>query len=104
MQELRTVIELAAGKMGSAKSLAEDLGVSPQRVTEWKNGHRPCPLHSQAQIAEMAGIDAKDWVWRQVCRQLGRATAAVLLTLAASLAAWHVPGADGGGRLFRRCR
>ena len=61
MQDLRAVIEQAAAKEGSGANLAKALGVNPQRVTEWKNGHRPCPIHTQAQIAELAGIDAKEW-------------------------------------------
>lgn len=101
MQELRDLIERAAANIGTAAALAKALEVSPQRVTEWKNGHRTCPLHVQAKIAQLAGEDAKEWVWNAVCRQMGRATAAVLLALAASLAAYGAPGA-GGASLARK--
>lgn len=102
MQALNEVIQAAADRAGSSKALAEMLGVSPQRVNDWKHGHRPCPIHSQAQIAELAGIDAKEWVWKQICRQLGRATAAVLLTLAACFAATDAPVVGGSRGLAPR--
>lgn len=104
MQTLQAAIDQAASTAGSNRALAEMLGVSPQRLNEWKHGHRPCPLHNQARIAELAGVDPKEWVWREICRQLGRATAAVLLTLAASLAAFGAPGVGGVQSLARRLK
>lgn len=101
MQDLAQLIEAAAGATGSQTALGKALGVLPHRISEWKGGHRPCPLHVQAQIAELAGVNAKDWVWRQICHQLGRAVAAVALTLAALFAASGVPGA-GGALALRR--
>lgn len=95
MQALRDVIDKATQQIGNAKAVAACLGVGPQRLTDWKNGHRPCPLHVQAQLAELAGIDAKQWVWDQICRQLGRVTAAVLCALALAVAAYGAPGAAG---------
>lgn len=95
MQALREVIQAAADQVGSNKALADMLDVSPQRLNDWKHGHRPCPLHSQARLAELAGVDPKEWVWLQICRQLGRAAAAVLLTLGLGLAAIGAPGVGG---------
>lgn len=98
--QLRELIEDAARQHGTHTAVAQALGVTPQRLNDWKNGHRPCPIHTQAQIAEMAGRDAKEWVWGVVCHQLGRAVAAVALALALALTA-GAPGAAGNGRLCR---
>lgn len=103
MQELSTLIGQAAKTAGNQGKLAGLLGVSAQRITDWKTGTRPCPLHIQAHIAELAGEDAKEWVWRDICRQLGRAAAAVLLALAASFTASDAPvvaGTQGGRRTW----
>lgn len=101
---LADLITQAATRTGDQKHLATALGVTPQRITEWKNGHRPCPLATQARIAELAGEDPKEWVWQAVCRQMGRATAAVLLALAAVLAASVAPGAGGASTALSRRR
>lgn len=101
---LSELIQAAAQASGGQAALAKALGVSPNRVTDWKTGVRTCPLHVQAQIANLAGEDAKEWVWSAVCRQMGRATAAVLLALAATLAASVAPGADGASAPFKRRR
>jgi plasmid maintenance system antidote protein VapI len=93
--QLQQLIEQAAANAGTATALAKQLGVSPQRITEWKNGHRPCPLHSQAQIAELAGIDPKEWVWGQICKQLGRVASAAVLALATCFAVFGAPGVAG---------
>lgn len=103
MQQLFSdLVARAAGQVGTNKALAEMLGVSPQRLNDWKHGHVPCPLHRQAQIAELAGVDAKEWVWSQICRQLGRAAAAVLLALGLGLAAIGAHGVGGGPGWPRR--
>lgn len=62
--ELRHVIELAAREMGGGRQLAEWLEVSPQRLTDWKNGHRDCPPDVVAVIAHAAKLDANQWLAR----------------------------------------
>lgn len=78
--QLRELIELAASRAGSHKALADALKVTPQRVSEWKAGGRPCPLEVQAHIAALAGEDARAWVWKEVQRRLGKSA----LTLGAA--------------------
>lgn len=102
--QLPELIDAAAQQTGSKTTLAKLLQVTPQRINDWRSGYRPCPLTAQAQIAELAGEDAKEWVWQAVCHQLGRATAAVLLTLALHLTAISAPGVAGHGIAGRRAK
>lgn len=101
-QAFADLIQTAADRAGSHRALAKMLEVTPQRLNDWKAGRLPCPLHRQAQVAELAGVSAKEWVWGQICRQLGRSTTAVLLTLATSLAAIGAHGVAGGQGPARR--
>lgn len=100
--DLPQLIDQAAAKVGSHTELAKRLKVTPQRLSEWKHNRRPCPLETQGLIAEAAGEDPGAWQCRQTLRQVGRIAAAVLLSVAATLAAWHAPVAGGHGRPGRR--
>lgn len=77
MQEpttLKDLIELAAEKVGSQRKLAEALGQDEKSISSWKKG-RACSLSFQATIAELAGVDPKEWVWRQVQEKRGKESA-----------------------------
>jgi len=54
----KTLIEKASEQAGSATALAEMLGVSRQRITQWKNGHMPCQPDDLAAIGAIAGYNA----------------------------------------------
>lgn len=95
--QLRELIEKAAERAGSHKALADALKVTPQRVSEWKAGGRPCPLEAQAQIAEAAGEDAKAWVWAEVQRRLGKCLQAVGGLLLCCGLIGGAPRAEAGG-------
>lgn len=69
------LIENAAQRVGSHAELARQLDVPRQRLNDWKSGYRPCPPKAQGQIAELAGANAKDWVWEAV---MGKAAAVAL--------------------------
>lgn len=92
---LAELIDQAAKAAGSHQALAERLDTDKTRLSQWKHGHRSCPIATQALIAELAGQDAKEWVWQCVCHQLGRVTVAALSALAVTLAALSAPGAGG---------
>lgn len=55
--ETRTLIDMAAKVAQSKQALARMLGVSPQRVSEWAHGHRPCPLEVQVALCDVAGLN-----------------------------------------------
>lgn len=69
-ETLRELIELASANLGSQGALARALGQHTEALSNWKRG-RTCSLTTQATIAELAGVDAKEWVWREVCRLRG---------------------------------
>lgn len=92
---LAELIDQAAARIGDQNALARALDTTASKVSDYKHDRRTCPLHVQAKIAELAGIDAKEWIWGQVCRQMGRATAAALLVLAGLAANFVAPGAAG---------
>jgi len=54
----KTLIEKACKQVGSATALAEMLGVKPQRITQWKNGHLKCQPDDLAAIGAIAGYNA----------------------------------------------
>lgn len=62
--ELSQLIELAAKKLGSKTEVARELGVSPQRLHDWKTGFRPCPIENVAILADMAGLPPEIWLAR----------------------------------------
>ena len=54
----KTLIERACINAGSAVELSKMLGVKPQRITQWKNGHLKCQPDDLAAIAAIAGYNA----------------------------------------------
>lgn len=64
--ELQQLIERATEEAGSQKALAMHLGVSPNRVTDWKTGVRECPPEKVALIADAAKLPADQWLARAV--------------------------------------
>lgn len=64
VNSVKTLIDKAAKVCGSKKALAEELGVMPQHVTQWANGHRTCTPIDQAAIAGIAGYNAMEFLAR----------------------------------------
>ena len=54
--ETKTLIDKAAKKVQSKTELARVLGVTPQRISEWAHGHRPCPLEVQVRLCAIAEL------------------------------------------------
>lgn len=76
MRTPKELIDAAASVAGSYSEVARRLGVSPQQVQHWK-GLKPCPLHVQAQLAAMAGLDWKTHVCDVIAAKPGNAIATV---------------------------
>lgn len=64
IQELNELIDRASAIAGSDAKLAKSIGVPPQHVSNWRNGHRPCPAADVALMAGIAGLDATAWLVR----------------------------------------
>ena len=54
----KTLIEKASKQVEGQAALAEMLGVTPQRITQWKNGHLKCQPDDLAAIGAIAGYNA----------------------------------------------
>lgn len=57
---VRRIIEMAAESVGSDVRLAERIGVSRQRLYEWKDGRRPIPMARLEHVAIIAGINPEN--------------------------------------------
>jgi hypothetical protein len=86
-RRLSELFALAATVTGSHAETARRLGVKPQRVNEWKQGHIPCPLQVQAELCLLAGLsegEAAQYVWEVLRGRMGKpsggARGAVALT------------------------
>lgn len=92
--ELVRLIEKAAQETGSQTKLAQQIGVSASRVTDWKTGIRECPPEKVALIADAAKLPADQWLARAVLwRNTGKPDEA---RLRAALGKWaRVTGAAG---------
>ena len=53
---VQTLIDKAARIIGNRSALSKAISVSPQRVTDWANGHRPCPLEVQVRLCALAQL------------------------------------------------
>lgn len=91
-----TLIELAMQHVErkSVRALAERMGVSHTKVSEWKNGAKPMPEERIQQVAKIAGQDPGPWLliikaeqeggdlgreWMKLFKKLGGIAAAVAL-------------------------
>ena len=55
---------------GSDGRTARTLGVDPNRVSEWRNGHRPCPAKVQDKLCVIARLSDKE-IARHVTQRAG---------------------------------
>ena len=101
MQQLKTINDLldrAKAHTGSDNATAEAIGTTRQAISNWRHGHKPCPIEDQALLADLAGIDAITTIARGICeRHAGTPKGARLLAvLGKSSAAIGAAIASGG--------
>ena len=110
MQEaiLGELFDRAARECGSRAELARQLGVTPQRLSEWEHGRRQVPPEQIAIIADIAGLVAEEWLVRatllnskgkpyhpRLVQALGKwlpRTGAALLSCLLIVGLWGFPG------------
>lgn len=106
MQPHALLIELmdrARSIAGSDYKLAKQIGVTPQTLSNWRHGEKPCPAADVALIAEVAGLDPQEWLsratlWKyqgtakgdKLHKALGKTSAAITGVLVSSGAAAEV--------------
>ncbi len=116
---LDQLIEKASEKAGSDYKLAALLGASRQAVSNWKHGHKTCPIADQVLMAEIAGFKAEEWAARalvaqyegtekgdKLYRALGKtlvATGAVIASFGANALPIFSHNAIKAGSYFIRC-
>lgn len=79
--DLITLIDHGKSIAGSDYKLAKLIGVTPQAISNWRHGEKPCPPGDVALIAAVAGLNPQEW--------LARATL------------WKYEGTDKGDRLMK---
>lgn len=70
LTELNELLTKAAKSLGGNDTkLAKTLGVSPQRISNWRHGHKTCQPEDQALLASIAGMDAIEVLARATVKQ-----------------------------------
>lgn len=70
LTELNELLTKAAQSLGGNDTkLAKTLGVSPQRVSNWRHGHKTCQPEDQALLASLAGLNAIEVLARATVKQ-----------------------------------
>lgn len=57
LHEINILIDKASAIAGSDYKLGKLLGCGQQKVSNWRHGHRPCPVKYQVLLADIAGLD-----------------------------------------------
>lgn len=63
-EDVTMLLDLASAKVGSDYKLAQLLGVSRQRVSNWRNAQQTISPEDVAIVANVAGLDASGWALR----------------------------------------
>jgi DNA-binding transcriptional regulator YdaS (Cro superfamily) len=66
------LFDRAKRQTGSDGQTARTLGVDPNRVSEWRNGHRPCPAEVQDRLCVIARLSDSE-IARHVVQRAGLA-------------------------------
>lgn len=110
---LDQLMDKASAAAGSDYKLAQMLETSRQTVSNWRHGHKACPVGDVVLMAEIAGLPAEEWAARAVVAQyegtskgdklfraLGKALPAIGAAIASSGAsAQQIFSAKGGSTL-----
>lgn len=67
---LGRLFDRAKRHTGSDGLTAKTLGVTANRVSEWRNGHRPCPAEVQDKLCVIAGLSDSE-IARHVVQRAG---------------------------------
>ena len=67
---LARLFDRAKRHSGSDGLTAKILGVAPNRVSEWRNGHRPCPAEVQDKLCVIARLSDNE-IARHVVQRSG---------------------------------
>lgn len=57
LESLNLLIDQAKAISGSDYKLAKMTGHTPQQISDWRHGRKPCPPEDQALIAGVAGLN-----------------------------------------------
>ena len=68
--DIPRLFDRAKRHTGSDGQTARTLGVDPSRVSEWRNGHRPCPAKVQDKLCVIARLSDRE-IARHVIRRAG---------------------------------
>lgn len=68
--DIPRLFDRAKRHTGSDGRTARMLGVDPNRVSEWRNGHRPCPAKVQDKLCVIAQLSDKE-IARHVTQRAG---------------------------------
>lgn len=111
--QVGSLLDRAKVATSSDAATARELGVSSQRISDWRNGRVSCPLHVQIKLCSIGQLStAEAWEhMREVAGVVGKktaqaTTAAVVLACAGLLAmlgaptAAHAGGHDGDNRYY----
>jgi hypothetical protein len=115
---LDELIDKASAKAGSDYKLAKMLEQSRQTISNWRHGHKTCPVGDVVLMAELAGLKSEEWAARAIVAQyagtskgdklyraLGKALAVTGAAIASSGASAHpiFSTVIKGGSYFIRC-
>jgi hypothetical protein len=83
---VRRLIEKAAQTYGTDSEVALRLGVTRQRLWEWKEGKRTMPMDRFAHLATLAGVNPEKAIASEAIERYGKKVAALALIVSASAA------------------
>lgn len=69
LTELNTLMDAASKRVGSDTKLAATLGISRQRISDWRHGRKTCQPEDQAVMAGIAGLNAIEVLARATVQQ-----------------------------------
>lgn len=67
--DLISLMDKASAIAGSDYKLAQAIGVSRQTVSNWRHGHKPCPVEDQTLMAAIANLDPIAELARAIVRK-----------------------------------
>lgn len=62
--QINQLIETAAKAAGSEYKLSKAIGITQSQISNWKSGHSKCSPEDAALMAEVAGLNAAEWMAR----------------------------------------